>query len=168
MDERASLDSDFRQRAALASFGCCVFVGFSALSFVFSIFNELEIRLITWPLTNFPFLCLQIVWSCFRGAFRVIGRLQVEATPCRFCSIWLKVRIEIVVQYTSEFISVLLSAVTISGGEPVLLAAIFARVITLPQACLTDDVVLWIISCSSPFPDFFLPITLIQVDPGST
>ena len=34
---------------------------------------------------------------------------------------------------------------------------------TLPPQCLTHDIVLWIISCSIPSPDFSLPISRIQV-----
>uniref|UniRef100_A0A3Q3WRJ5 AIG1-type G domain-containing protein n=1 Tax=Mola mola TaxID=94237 RepID=A0A3Q3WRJ5_MOLML len=88
-----------------------------------------------WPMKNIPFLCLQKVLNCCRRMFKFIIHLHCEAPSCQFCSIWLNVSRE----YSP--IPLRIYPATSVSSEPVPLAAIHARAITLPPLCLTRDVV---------------------------
>lgn len=75
--------------------------------------------------------------SCFLKLFV----LEPFCRSLPFCRIWQSE--QSIAVYTSEFILLLLSAVTssINISEEVPLAAIHAHAVTLPPPCLTDDMV---------------------------
>lgn len=61
-----------------------------------------------WQVKDFPFLYLQKVLSCFHSMTKFIIHVHREPTSCQFCSIGA----EITALYPSEFILLLLSAVS--------------------------------------------------------
>ncbi len=129
-----------------ATLGCCLFVGLSAFSLVFNNWKACSIGLrsgrMTWPLKNISFHQWPSHGHVFWSMFRVIIHLHCETVSYQFCTFgWLWV--ESIALKTSEFILLLLSAVTslINTCEPVPLGAIHVHAITLPPPCLTLDVV---------------------------
>ncbi len=78
-----------------ATLSCCLFVGLSAFSLVFSNWKACSIGLRSgdwlghWRI--FHFFAFKKVSSCFRSMFRVIIHLHCEAASYQFCSIWLNV-----------------------------------------------------------------------------
>ncbi len=104
--------------------------------------NRIQVRWLTWPLHNSPLISLQKLFGCFCSMLWVIVHLHCEAPSNEFWSIWL-IWADNIARNTSEFILLLLSAVTssINTREPVPLAAIHAHAMTLPPPCFTDEVV---------------------------
>ncbi len=93
--------------------------------------NRIQVRCLTWPLHNSPLLSLQKLFGCFCSMLWVIVHLHCEAPSNEFwsiCWIWA----DNIARNTSEFILLLLSAVTssINTREPVPLAAIHAHATT--------------------------------------
>ena len=97
-------------------------------------------------------MCLPIEQYCFSG-----GPISFAA----FAWIWADSKD----LYTSEFILLLLSAVTasITTRDPVPLASIHVHSIALPPTCLTDNAV----ALDHDSQHLFLAIILVQVDLGS-
>lgn len=79
-----------------------VFLSSAALKLLF----WFEIRWLTWQ-KNIPFLCLENLFECFLGMFRVIIHLHSDVPTSPFCSIALNVSREL---RTSGFVLILLSA----------------------------------------------------------
>ena len=101
--------------------------------------NRIQVRWLTWPFYNIP-LCLKKPFGCFRSMLRVICTVKRRPMSSEaFGWIWA----DNIARNTSEFILLLLSAVTssINTREPVPLAAIHAHAMILPPPCFTDEVV---------------------------
>ncbi len=104
--------------------------------------NRIQVRWLTWPLHNSPLLSLQKLFGCFCSMLGSLSICTVKRRPKSseaFGWIWA----DNIARNTSEFILLLLSAVTssINTREPVTLAAIHAHAMTLPPPCFTDEVV---------------------------
>ncbi len=104
--------------------------------------NWIQVRWLTWPLHNSPLLSLQNSLVAFAVCFGSLSICTVKRRPMSseaFGWIWA----DNIARNTSEFILLLLSAVTssINTREPVPLAAIHAHAMTLPPPCFTDEVV---------------------------
>ncbi len=104
--------------------------------------NRIQVRWLTWPLHNSPLLSLQNSLVAFAVCFGSLSICTVKRRPMSseaFGWIWA----DNIARNTSEFILLLLSAVTssINTREPVPLAAIHAHAMTLPPPCFTDEVV---------------------------
>ncbi len=148
---------------------CCLFVGLSVFSFVFSEWNaahQVEIRELTRPLQNISLFYLQKLLGCFWCMFWVIVHLYYEALPNQFCCIWLNLDREYIPVH-SEFIRLLLSsvlsrhhwtAVTQSHWKPR-----HAPASTLLHLFHRWCCMLWIMLFQAS-PYFFLPVILEQVD----
>ena len=104
--------------------------------------SRIQVRWLTWPLHNIPLIWLKTLFGCFSSMLRVIVHLHCEAPSDEFCSIW-PIWADKIARNTSEFILLLLSAVTssLNTREPVPVAAIHVHAMTLPPPCFTDEVV---------------------------
>ncbi len=126
------------QASTATVFSSCLFLGHFPFSFVFSKWNACSIgfRSGDWlgHCITVHFLSLQKLFGCFCSMLWVIVHLHCEAPSNEFWSIWLEYEQIILARNTSEFILLLLSAVTssINTREPVPLAAIHAHAMTLP------------------------------------
>ncbi len=132
----------FCQAFTAADFSCCLFVGLSAFSFVFSEWNACSIRLKSgdWLcriLNFFTFKNSRVAFTvCFGSPSSICTMKHRPIQP--FGWIWA----ESIPLYTSEWIRLLLSSVTSSPNtsNPVPLEAMHTHAITaLPG--FTDDVV---------------------------
>ncbi len=105
--------------------------------------NRIQVRWLTWPLHNSP-----LSFQNFQWVLKAFGWIWADN----------------IARNTSEFILLLLSAVTssINTREPVPLAAIHAHAMTLHTMLHWWGGMLRIMSSSFPS----LPITLVQVDLG--
>ncbi len=152
-----------------ADFSCCLFVGLSAFSFVFSKWNACSIGLRSgdWPghCRIFKFFTFKNSWVAFAVCFGSSSICTMKHHPINFAPfywIWA----ESISLYTSEFIRLLLSSVTssLNTRNPVPLEAMHAHAITLLHHVSQMMLYAWIMSCSKPSPYFFLPVILEQVD----
>ena len=134
------------QAFTAAVFSCCLFVGLSAFSFVFSKWNACSIGLRSGDWLGhcriFHFFALKNSWVAYAVCFGSLSICIVKRHPINFAEfVWIWAdRISL---NTSEFIRLLLSSVTssINTSDPVPLEARHAHVITLPPPFFTDDVV---------------------------
>ncbi len=124
------------QAFTAADFSCCLFVGLSTFSFVFSKWNACSIRLKSGDWLGhckiFHFFNLQKLLGCFCCMFWVIVHLYYDALSNQLCAfdwIWA----ESIYLYTSEWIRLLLSSVTssLNTSNPVPLEAMHDHAITL-------------------------------------
>ncbi len=134
------------QASTATVFSSCLFLGHFPFSFclqqVKCMLNRIQVRWLTWPLHNSPLLSLQKLFGCFCSMLGSLSICTVKRRPMSseaFGWIWA----DNIARNTSEFILLLLSAVTssINTREPVPLAAIHAHAMTLPPPCFTDEVV---------------------------
>ncbi len=147
-------------------------LGAFPFSFVFSKWNACSIgfRSGDWlghciTVHFFPFKNSLVAFAVCFGSLSICTVKRRPMSSEAFGWIWANN----IARNTSEFILLLLSAVTssINTREPVPLAAIHAHAMTLPPPCFTDEGgMLRIMSSSFPSPYSSLPITLVQVDLG--
>lgn len=151
--EIPSLSCFARPLLQVPSLAACLCLSFH-ISFVFSKWKapSAGLRSGDWLLLkNIPFHCLEKLLGCFRSIFWVIVHLYCEALSYAafdwnwVCSVAL---------YTSEFILPLLSAVT---------SSINAMPCYNTASTMLDMVVPGIMSPSFLFPDFSLPIIVVQI-----
>ena len=128
------------------NFSSCLFLGHFPFSFVFSKWNACSIgfRSGEWlgHCITFHFFALKNSLVAFMVCFGSLSICTVKRRPMSseaFSWIWA----DNIARNTSEFILLLLSAVTssINTREPVPLTAIHAHAMTLPPPCCTDEVV---------------------------
>ncbi len=131
------------QAFTAADFSCCLFVGLSAFSFVYSKWNACSIGLKSGDWLGhckiFHFFNLQKLLGCFCCMFWVIVHLYYDAPSNQLCAfdwIWA----ESIYLYTSEFIRLLLSSVTPSLNTSATGSHAWSCHHTAPP-CFTDDVV---------------------------
>ncbi len=119
-----------------ADFSCCLFVGLSAFSFLFSKWNACSIRLISWDWLGhfrmFHFFTFKNSWVAFAVCFGSSSICTMKCRPINFAAfgwIWANS----ISLYTSESIRLLLSSVTssINTSNPVPLEALHAHAFTL-------------------------------------
>ena len=134
------------QASTASVFSSCLFLGHFPFSFVFSKWNARSIgfRSGDWldHCRTFHFFALKNSLVAFAVCFGSLSICTVKRRPMSseaFGWTWA----DIIARNTSEFILLLLSAVTssINTREPVPLAAIHVHTITLPPPCFTDEVV---------------------------
>ncbi len=134
------------QASTATVFSSCLFLGHFPFSFVFSKWNACSIgfRSGDWlghciTVHFFPFKNSLVAFAvCFVSLFICTVKRRPMSSEA-FGWIWA----DNIARNTSEFILLLLSAVTssINTREPVPLAAIHAHAVTLPPSCFTDEVV---------------------------
>ncbi len=129
-----------------AVFSSCLFLGHFPFSFVFSKWNACSIgfRSGDWlghciTVHFFPFKNSLVAFAVCFGSLSICTVKRRPMSSEAFGWIWA----DNIARNTSEFILLLLSAVTssINTREPVPLAAIHAHAMTLPPPCFTDEVV---------------------------
>ncbi len=124
------------QAFTVADFSCCLFVGLSAFSFVFSKWNACSIELKSGDWLGhcriFHFLTFKNSWVAFAECFGSLSIRTMKRRPINFAAFGLNLA-EGISLYTSEFIQLLLSSVTssINTSNPVPLEAMHAHAITL-------------------------------------
>ncbi len=127
-------------------FSSCLFLGHFPFSFVFSKWNACSIgfRSGDWlghciTVHFFPFKNSLVAFAVCFGSLSICTVKRRPMSSEAFGWIWA----DNIARNTSEFILLLLSAVTssINTREPVPLAAIHAHAMTLPPPCFTDEVV---------------------------
>ncbi len=134
-------------QASIATvFSSCLFLGHFPFSFVFSKWNACSIgfRSGDWlghciTVHFFPFKNSLVAFAVCFGSLSICTVKRRPMSSEAFGWIWA----DNIARNTSEFILLLLSAVTssINTREPVPLAAIHAHAMTLPPPCFTDEVV---------------------------
>ncbi len=118
-----------------ADFSCCLFVGLSAFSFVFSKWNACSIRLKSGDWLGhckILFFTFKNSWVAFAVCFGSLSICTMKHRPINFAPfgwIWA----DSISLYTSEFFRLLLSSFTssINTSNPVPLEAMHAHAITL-------------------------------------
>ena len=149
------------QASTATVFSSSLFLGHFPFSFVFSKWNAWSIgfRSGDWfgHCITFHFFALKNYLVAFAVCFGSLSIYTVKRCPVSseaFDWIWA----DNIAQNTSEFILLLLSAVTssINTREPVPLAAIHAHAMTLPPPCFADEVV-----CFGSWAVLFLLHTLL-------
>ncbi len=124
------------QAFTAADFSCCLFVGLSASSFVFSKWNACSIGLKSggWHghCRIFHFFTFKNPWVAFAVCFGSSSICTIKRRPINFAAVgWIWA--DSISLYTSEFIRLLLSSVTssLNTSNPVPLEAMHAHAITL-------------------------------------
>ncbi len=134
------------QASTATVFSSCLFLGHFPFSFVFSKWNACSIgfRSGDWlghciTVHFFPFKNSLVAFAVCFGSLSICTVKRRPMSSEAFGWIWA----DNIARNTSEFILLLLSAVTssINTREPVPLAAIHAHAMTLPPPCFTDEVV---------------------------
>ncbi len=134
------------QASTATVFISCLFLGHFPFSFVFSKWNACSIgfRSGDWlghciTVHFFPFKNSLVAFAVCFGSLSICTVKRRPMSSEAFGWIWA----DNIARNTSEFILLLLSAVTssINTREPVPLAAIHAHAMTLPPPCFTDEVV---------------------------
>ncbi len=134
------------QASTATVFSSCLFFGHFPFSFVFSKWNACSIgfRSGDWlghciTVHFFPFKNSLVAFAVCFGSLSICTVKRRPMSSEAFGWIWA----DNIARNTSEFILLLLSAVTssINTREPVPLAATHAHAMTLPPPCFTDEVV---------------------------
>ncbi len=134
------------QASTATVFSSCLFLGHFPFSFVFSKWNACSIgfRSGDWlghciTVHFFPFKNSLVAFAVCFGSLSICTVKRRPMSSEAFGWIWA----DNIARNTSEFILLLLSAVTssINTREPVPLAGIHAHAMTLPPPCFTDEVV---------------------------
>ncbi len=134
------------QASTATVFSSCLLLGHFPFSFVFSKWNACSIgfRSGDWlghciTVHFFPFKNSLVAFAVCFGSLSICTVKRRPMSSEAFGWIWA----DNIARNTSEFILLLLSAVTssINTREPVPLAAIHAHAMTLPPPCFTDEVV---------------------------
>ncbi len=152
-----------------ADFSCCLFVGLSTFSCVFSKWNACSIRLRSgdWldHCRKIHLFTFKNSWVTFAVCFGSLCICTMTHHPINFAAfswIWA----DSISLYTSEFIRLLLSSTMSSKNtsnqchwKPCTLMPSHCSTMFHRWCCM-----LWIMSCSKPSPYFYLPVILTQVD----
>ncbi len=157
------------QAFTAADFSCCLFVGLSAFSCVFSKWNACLIMLRSgdWldHCRKIHLFTFKNSWVAFAVCFWSLCICTMECHPINFAAfswIWA----DSISLYTSEFIRLLLFSTMSSKNTSN--QCHWKPCTLMPSHCSTMFhrwcFMLWIMSCSKPSPYFCLPVILIQVD----